>query len=140
MKCLLAFINCILNLGLPLQLMVLSKRPPPIQINFNNHIIKSKPSMGILGIIFYSKLQWQPQIQNAINKIKKRTSCNITHQKILQQFSNCSIWSRLVIIQSNTSGYYSHLALYPRLQNPSNESQWIMTEWCLMIVFITLIK
>ena len=47
------------------------KDHPPINLNFNNVIIKTKPSMGVLGILFDSKLQWQPQVQNAINKSKK---------------------------------------------------------------------
>ena len=47
------------------------KDHPPINLNFNNVIIKTKPSMGVLGILFDSKLQWQPQVQNAINKSRR---------------------------------------------------------------------
>ena len=36
-----------------------------------NEIIKSKLSMGVPGIIFDSKMQWHPQIQNGINQKQK---------------------------------------------------------------------
>ena len=42
---------------------------PPIQIEINGFIVKSKNTMIILGLIFDSKLQWEPQIENAMKKI-----------------------------------------------------------------------
>ena len=39
-----------------------------IDLNINGKIIKSKKEINVLGIIFDSKLQWGPQVANAITK------------------------------------------------------------------------
>ena len=41
-----------------------------IQIEINGSIILSKLTMNMLGVLFDSKLQWGPQIENAITKSK----------------------------------------------------------------------
>ena len=40
----------------------------PIYLISINKIIKSKKEINVLGIIFDSKLQWGPQVANAITK------------------------------------------------------------------------
>ena len=47
------------------------KDHPIINITIDNVIIQSKHTIGGLGVAFDSKLQWQPQIRNSINKSKK---------------------------------------------------------------------
>ena len=39
----------------------------PIEMEINGSIIKSKPTMNVLGILFDSKLQWGIQVKNVIN-------------------------------------------------------------------------
>ena len=40
----------------------------PIQIRVYNSVIKSKPFMNVLGVIFDSKLQWHEQVAVTIKK------------------------------------------------------------------------
>ena len=47
------------------------KDQPIINITFNMVTIRTKPSMNVLGILFDSKMQWQPQIQLTVNKSKR---------------------------------------------------------------------
>jgi hypothetical protein len=43
---------------------------PDIHIKVGEALVKSKKSMNVLRIIFYSKLQWSPQVANTIKKSK----------------------------------------------------------------------
>ena len=47
------------------------KDHPPVVIHINANIITTKPSMNVLGVLFDSKLQWQPQVSNTISKSKR---------------------------------------------------------------------
>ena len=47
------------------------KDKPPIEITLYNQSITSKSSMNVLGVLFDSKLQWQPQVSNTISKSKR---------------------------------------------------------------------
>ena len=47
----------------------------PIQITVNNAIIKSKPFMNVLGVIFDCKLQWHEQTAAIIKKSKRALYC-----------------------------------------------------------------
>ena len=43
----------------------------PISLTINGTIIKSKPSINVLGVQFDSKLSWYDQVNKSINKAKK---------------------------------------------------------------------
>ena len=43
----------------------------PIQIEINGSLIMSSQTKSVLGIIFYSKLQWGPQVENAKANLTK---------------------------------------------------------------------
>ena len=47
------------------------KDQPLVNIEINGEIVISKQTMNVLGVTFDTKLQWQPQIQNTVNKRKK---------------------------------------------------------------------
>ena len=47
------------------------KDHPPLVIQINANVITTKPSMNVLGVLFDSKLQWQPQVSNTISKSKR---------------------------------------------------------------------
>ena len=46
----------------------------PIEIEINECTIKSKPTINVLGVIFDSKLQWGPQIENVIKSLIKQNT------------------------------------------------------------------
>ena len=48
----------------------------PVQITINGSVINSKSMIDVLGIIFDSKLQWGPQVENAIKKSNKAKHVN----------------------------------------------------------------
>jgi hypothetical protein len=76
------------------------KDQPPIQINIANTSIPSKDRIGVLGVIFDSKLQWHYQIQNTINKSKKALNAIILIRKY---------FTKKQLLQIITSNYYSTL-------------------------------
>ena len=43
----------------------------PIQIEINGCEIRSNPTINVLGVIFDSKMQWGPQVENVIKKSNK---------------------------------------------------------------------
>ena len=45
---------------------------PLIKLKIDNETITSKKSMNVLGVVFDSKLNWNVQIANCINKAKKK--------------------------------------------------------------------
>ena len=45
---------------------------PLIKVKIDNETITSKKSMNVLGVVFDSKLNWNVQIANCINKAKKK--------------------------------------------------------------------
>ena len=47
------------------------KDHPPVTLNICNVEIKTKKQMNVLGVIFDSKLQWNNQVQNSIQKSKR---------------------------------------------------------------------
>ena len=63
---------------------------PPIQLEFNAEILTTKNNMNVLGVSFDSKLNWQSQVEQTIQKsrralhainlikryFKKRNYCN----------------------------------------------------------------
>jgi hypothetical protein len=78
-----------------------------IQIEINGFIVKSKPTMGVLGLIFDSKLQWGPQVENAIKKSNKAKHAIMLIRKFFSKielnglltsnyysilFYNCDVW------------------------------------------------
>ena len=76
------------------------KDHPQIQITITNTTIPSKDRINVLGIIFDSKLQWQYQIQNTINKSKKSLNALILIRKY---------FTKKQLRQIITSNYYSTL-------------------------------
>ena len=42
-----------------------------INLNINGVLIRSKHSINVLGVLFDSKLNWQPQVALSITKAKK---------------------------------------------------------------------
>ena len=43
----------------------------PVEIEINGFMVKSNTKMNVNGIIFNLKLQWGPQIENAVKKSNK---------------------------------------------------------------------
>ena len=72
----------------------------PIQIKLNNSVIKSKPYMNVLGVIFDSKLQWQEQVALTIKKSKRALYCI----KLIKKYFTTYELSQLI-----TSNFYSVL-------------------------------
>ena len=71
---------------------------PTIEININNNVIKTKPSMNVLGVQFDSKLQWNHHVQNTVSKLKKVLQ-SIT---IIRKYFN-----KQELLSIITSNYYS---------------------------------
>ena len=72
----------------------------PIQIEINGSQIRNKLTINVLGVIFDSKLQWVPQIENVIAKSNKAKHAII----IIRKYFSKSELSTL-----STSNFYSKL-------------------------------
>ena len=60
------------------------KDTPPIEINVNNIIIKSKSEINVLGVLFDSKLTWANHLSKQINKCNKASHAI----KLIQKYFN----------------------------------------------------
>ena len=76
------------------------KDQPTVQMVFNNQILKSKKQMNVLGVIFDSKLNWQPHVSNAISKSKRALHAIYLIRKH---------FNKAELLQLITSNYYSIL-------------------------------
>ena len=82
----------------------------PIQITVNNSIIKSKPSMNVLGVIFDCKLQWHEQAAATIKKSKRALYCT----KLIKNYFTPHELALLI-----TSNFYSILYYNSEIWNIS---------------------
>jgi hypothetical protein len=76
------------------------KDHPTINITFNSTTLRTKQSMNVLGILFDSKMQWQPQVQLTINKSKRALQAI----KLIRKY-----FSREQLLKLITACYYSIL-------------------------------
>ena len=60
------------------------KDTPPIEINVNNIILKSKSEINVLGVLFDSKLTWANHLSKQINKCNKALHAI----KLIQKYFN----------------------------------------------------
>ena len=74
------------------------KDHPPIEIPIFDTILTTTTQMNVLGINFDSKLQWQNQVQNTINKSKKALHAIY----IIHKFFNKNLLLTII-----TANYYS---------------------------------
>ena len=95
-----------------------------IQIKIIDTTLTSKDRIGVLGIIFDSKLQWQYKVQNAINKSKKALNAIILIRGYFTKYQ---------LLQIITSNYYSILYynsevwLLPTFQfNPESNKNYFL--------------
>jgi hypothetical protein len=72
----------------------------PITLSINGYDIISKTQINVLGVIFDSKLQWQPQVENSIKKANKAKYAI----SMIRRFFNKNELNNLL-----TSNYYSFL-------------------------------
>ena len=94
------------------------KDHPPIHLNFNNNIITSKHSMNVLGVLFDSKMQWQPQIQNAVNKSKKALHAIFL---IKNYFNKAQLLNIITACYYSNLYYNSEIWLLPTLSPQSKQ-------------------
>ena len=69
----------------------------PVKIKINTVQVTTKKSMNVLGVTFDSKLQWQIQVQNSINKSK--SALNALH--LIRKY-----FTKTQLLQLITSNYY----------------------------------
>ena len=94
------------------------KDHPTINIIFNNVSIKTNNSMNVLGVLFDSKMQWQPQIQNTANK-SKRALHAIT--LIRKYFNNEQIMKLITACYYSVLYYNAEVWLLPNLRPQSKQ-------------------
>ena len=71
-----------------------------IDLTINNVVIKSKPAINVLGVLFDSKLNWTHQVAQVISKAK-----NLLHAiKLIRKYFNVQEMKQLI-----TSTFYSVL-------------------------------
>ena len=87
-----------------------------IQLILNKSIISSLPQINVLGVIFDSKLQWQPQLSNLIKKAKRSLSAlnlikpyftNDEIQQIVTSYFNSVLYYNSEIWHIPTINHYS---------------------------------
>ena len=72
----------------------------PVNVTINNITIKSKPSINILGVQFDSRLNWEQQVSNSINKAKR----SLHAIRLIKKYFNKTELRQLL-----TSNFYSVL-------------------------------
>ena len=88
-----------------------------INLEINGNIINSKPTMNVLGIIFDSKLQWGPQVENAILKSNKAKHAIMLIRKFFnKQELNTLLTSNFFSVLYYNSDVWHIPSLNPRLK------------------------
>ena len=88
-----------------------------INLVINGNIINSKPTMNVLGIIFDSKLQWGPQVENAILKSNKAKHAIMLIRKFFnKQELNTLLTSNFFSVLYYNSDVWHIPSLNPRLK------------------------
>ena len=72
----------------------------PVTLNISGNVISSKTSMGVLGVIFDSKLQWVQHIASAIKKANQALSAI----KLIKKY-----FTKKELLELLTANYYSRL-------------------------------
>ena len=73
---------------------------PPINLEFNNEILITKNNMNVLGVSFDSKLNWQSQVEQTIQKSRRALHAI----NLIKRYFN-----KKELLQLVTSNYYSIL-------------------------------
>ena len=55
----------------------------PMQITISGENVVTKKEINVLGVNFDSKLQWGPQVCNALTKNAKNSSCDANNNSML---------------------------------------------------------
>ena len=79
------------------------KDHPPIEIPVFEALLTSSTHMNVLGIYFDSKLQWQNQVQNSVNKSKKALHAIY----IIQKYFNKNQLRAIIIANYYSILYYN---------------------------------
>ena len=66
----------------------------PIIVKLGSENITTKSQMNVLGVIFYSKLNWAPQVSNAIKKGNK----TLTAIKLISKYFNVIELSKIITV------------------------------------------
>ena len=72
----------------------------PIQIEINGCVIRSNQTINVLGVIFDSKMQWGPQVENVIKKSNKAKHAILLIRKYFTKYELAALL---------TSNFYSIL-------------------------------
>ena len=73
---------------------------PPIALKISELTLTSKPFMNVLGVIFDTKLQWAPQV----NQSFKKSASALNAIRLIKRFFNTT-----ELVQLVTSNFYSIL-------------------------------
>jgi hypothetical protein len=76
------------------------KDTQPVQINLSNILVRSKPSINVLGVIFDSKLQWVEQVSKAV----RRANSALHAIRLIRKF-----FTTKELLQLLTANFYSIL-------------------------------
>ena len=74
-----------------------------VSVRINDHIVMSKKTMNVLGVVFDCKLNWTEHVAHAINK-SSRSLCAL---RLLKRYLNPAEMKMLLTSNYNSSLYYN---------------------------------